>query len=163
MQFFKSMNIIRCLCMESAGKRMILFEMSPWEFTTNQLAQISLSDQFVWAQVVCWAWVESIGSCGLPDGSGLKTFLGGSGWPDWNKRIKYFSSPRPFFNRHFVDRYFVKTILSADFCGQTLRRQIFCRKILEEILLMFKSNNLPFIDLTKRVCGCRCGSECGWG
>jgi hypothetical protein len=108
--------------------------MSPWELTPKQLTQTSLSDQFCRARMSCWARLGSIGAYGLPDRSRLQTFLSGSGWPDWNKRITYFSSPRPL-------------------CQQTLRRQIFCRKILEEILLMFKSNDLPFIDLTKRVCG----------
>jgi hypothetical protein len=66
--------------------------MSPWELTPKQLTQASLSDQFGRAQVVGWAWLGSIGGCGLPDRSGFQPFVGGSVWPDWNKRVTYFSS-----------------------------------------------------------------------
>ncbi len=60
MQFFESMNIIRCVCMKSAEKRTILFEMSPWELTSKQLTQTSLSDQFGWAQVVGWGLLAAV-------------------------------------------------------------------------------------------------------
>jgi len=149
MQFFKSMNIIRCVCMESAQKRTILFEMSPRELTPNQLTQTSLSDQFGRAQVVGWDLLAAV-TCLTVVGCSL--FWAGVVDPTEIDELHIFRRQ----DRLSTD------ILSTAVCSQKLRRQIFCRKILEDTLLMFKSNNLPFIDLTKRMfgCLCGCGSEC---